>query len=159
MQDVAVAVTAELQRYADKGTFTNFGIVGNTSAKSVEFKFHWLAQRPFSLILKPKKNQLLLNELLPAVPYRSDMDTAFRKFIVQRCSPEIPAHRRLDDKKLSFSCHNHSQNLSVTIDFKPKDAVLAMKTAINFIHEVFNNFLIEGPYQDYMVEVFHVSEE
>lgn len=159
MQDLVLVVTAELQRYADKGTFTNFGIIENTSAKSVEFKFHWLAQRPFSLILKPEKKQLVLNELLPAVPYRSEMDTAFREFIVQRCSPDIPAHRRLDDKKLSFRCQNQSQNLSVTIDFKPKDTVLAATTAVNLIHEVFNNFLIEGPYQNYMVEVFHVSEE
>lgn len=159
MQDLVNAVTAELQRYANKGTFSNFGIVENTSAKSVEYKFHWLSQRPFTLVLKPSKKQLVLSELLPAVDYRSDMDKAFREFIVERCDPELPAHRRLNDKKLSFSCQNHAQNLSVAIDFKVKDAVLATQTAINLIHEVFNNFLIEGPYQNYMVEVFHVPEE
>jgi len=33
------------------------------------------------------------------------------------------------------------------------------KTAINLLHENFNNFLMEGPYQNYMVEVFNVPEE
>ncbi len=33
------------------------------------------------------------------------------------------------------------------------------KNVINLLHENFNNFLMEGPYQNYMVEVFNVPEE
>jgi hypothetical protein len=33
------------------------------------------------------------------------------------------------------------------------------KIVINLLHEIFNNFLMEGPYQNYMVEVFNVPEE
>ena len=33
------------------------------------------------------------------------------------------------------------------------------KNVINLLHEIFNNFLMEGPYQNSMVEVFNVPEE
>ena len=42
---------------------------------------------------------------------------------------------------------------------RPGDAGDATKTAVNLFHEIFNNFLAEGPYQNYMVEVFNEPEE
>jgi len=39
------------------------------------------------------------------------------------------------------------------------DSAGVAKTAINLLHGNFNNFLMEGPYQNYMVEVFNVPEE
>ena len=38
------------------------------------------------------------------------------------------------------------------------DSAGVAKTAINLLHGNFNNFLMEGPYQNYMVEVFNVPE-
>jgi len=47
----------------------------------------------------------------------------------------------------------------VSIGFLRDDAHLAVKASVNLLHEIFNNFLVEGPYQNYMVEVFNLPEE
>ena len=39
------------------------------------------------------------------------------------------------------------------------DTAGVAKTAINLLHGNFNNVLMEGPYQNYMVEVFNVPKE
>jgi hypothetical protein len=159
MQEVAAAVRAELQNYADRGIFQNFSVIESNSGSSVEYRFHWLAESPFRLKLNADKSELELKDVLPAVPYRSAMDRAFRDFLLARCDDSIPAHRRLDGERFNFTVRNRQQNLSVTIGFDPADSTVAAKTAVNLLHEIFNNFLQEGPYQNYMVEEFNVPEE
>ncbi len=159
MQDIVGAVKAELQGYADRGVFRNFSISESTTGKAVEFRFQWLAESAFILKLNSEKPELQLRNVLPAVPFPSEMDTAFRNFLIQRCDESIPAHRRLDGGRFSFVCRNRQQMLSVVIGFAPEDAAAAANSSIKLLHEIFNNFLHEGPYQNYMVEVFNVSEE
>lgn len=159
MQEIVKAVSDELQSYADRGIFRNFSLVPSTRDGSVDFRFKWLADSPFHLRLNSSKPELELKDVLPAVPFRSDMDKAFRAFLSQRSDASIPSHRRLDVERFAFNCRNRQQNLSVIIGFRPGDAGDATKTAVNLLHEIFNNFLAEGPYQNYMVEVFKVPEE
>ncbi len=149
---------SELQIYADRGIFQNLSC-NNLGDKISEFKFHWMTDRQFLLRLNVIKHELELRNILPSVPYRSDMDNAFRGFLLSRCSEEIPVHRRLDDKRLTIKAKNKNGDVSVLIGFSEIDSCLAVKTSINLLHEIFNNFLVEGPYQNYMIEVFNLPEE
>ena len=151
-------VRSELQTYADRGIFQNFSS-SDLGGKFSEFKFHWLTEKPFLLRLNSTKHELELKGVLPAVPFRSDMDKAFRNFLVERCRDEIPTHRKIDAKRFSIKAKNTNSELSVTIGFLTDDTHLAVKTSVNLLHEIFNNFLVEGPYQNYMVEVFNLPEE
>lgn len=157
MQTVIEAVSSELQSYAHRGIFQNFSQA--PSATGVDFRFHWLTEKPFHLQLNSKKSEIVLKAVLPAVPFRSDMDKAFRDFLNQRCDSSVPAHRRLNADRFDFNCRNRQKTLSVGIAFQSQDAADAAKTAVHLLHEIFNNFLLEGPYQHYMVEVFNVPEE
>ena len=159
MQDEFAAVKTALQNYADRGLFRNFSVANASHTNTAEFRFDWLTQTSFHLKLNVEKHQLVLQDILPCVPFRSDMDKAYRKFLVQRCDEALPAHRRLDGERFSFQCRNRKEKLSVSINFQPADAAAATKTALNLLHETFNNFLMEGPYQNYMVEVFNAPEE
>ncbi|MDA1369906.1 MAG: hypothetical protein O2971_03970 [Proteobacteria bacterium] len=159
MQDEFAAVKAELQNYADRGLFRNLSVSTALNGGIAEFRFDWLTQSSFHLKLNVEKHQLVLHNVLPCVPFRSDMDKAFRNFLVGRCDEALPAHRRLDGERFTLQCRNRKENLSVSIDFQSADAAAATKTAINLLHEIFNNFLMDGPYQNYMVEVFNTPEE
>jgi len=156
---IVTAVSNELRSYADRGIFSNFSVKPGRKKAHRQFHFQWLTAVPFQLKLNPDMRVLELTDLLPAVPFRSDMDQAFRTFLTKRCAESIPEHRRLDGNRFHFKCSNRNQKLSVAIAFAAADAGAAVRTAINLIHEVFNNFLQEGPYQNYMVEVFNVAEE
>ena len=159
MQEIAEAVSSELQNYANRGVFQNFSTNESTNGSTINYRFHWLAQSPFQIGLDTNKSELELKNVLPSVPFRSAMDKDFRAFVKQRCDVSIPVHRRLDAERFDFTCRNRQQKLSVTIGFKAADAGDAAKTAINLLHEIFNNFLQEGPYQNYMVEFFNIPEE
>ena len=159
MQAVADAVKAELQSYADRGIFRNFTVSQSVRGEALDFRFNWLTESPFQLRLKPRKHELELKDVLPSVPFRSEMDRDFRQFLRARSDEGVIAHRRLDSSRFSFSCRNRNENLSVLIGFNSEDANAVTRTAVNLLHEIFNNFLVEGPYQNYMVEVFHVPEE
>lgn len=159
MQETVKAVSAELQNYADRGIFQNFSLVEQASNGSVKYRFHWLAEMPFNLTLYAQKSKIEIRDILPAVPFRSEMDKEFRIFLQQRSAESVPLHRRLDDQRFTFSCKNRQEKLSITIGFQVGDGGEAAKTAVNLLHEIFNNFLLEGPYQNYMVEFFNVSEE
>lgn len=158
MSTVFSSVRSELQTYADRGIFQNFSVSDPRGGKA-EFRFHWLAEKPFQLNLNVNKCELEIKDVLPAIPYRSDMDKEFRDFLTARSDASIPEHRRLDSNRYSFQCKNRDKALSVLIGFESDDAGDAAKTSINLLHEVFNNFLMEGPYQNYMVENFNVPEE
>ena len=136
---------SELQTYADRGIFQNLSC-NNIENKVSEFKFHWMTDKQFSMRLNVIKHQLELRNILPSVPYRSDMDNAFREFLLSRCAEEIPVHRRLDGKRLTIKAKNKNGDVSVLIGFSEFDSRLAVKTSINLLHEIFNNFLVEGPY-------------
>ena len=151
-------VRSELQTYADRGIFQNFSS-SDLGGKFSEFKFHWLTEKPFLLKLNVAKYELELKSVLPAVPFRSDMDKAFRSFLVERCSEGVPDHRKIDAKRFSIKAKNTNSKLSVSIGFLRDDAHLAVKASVNLLHEIFNNFLVEGPYQNYMVEAFNLPEE
>lgn len=158
MIGISDAVRTELQNYADRGVFQNFS-VSHSGSHNVNFKFNWLTENSFSLLLNVDKCQLELQNLLPGVPYRSDMDKAFRSFLVDRCAVSVPLHRRFDDNRFAIQVKNRRQNLSVIVGFSEGDAGEAVKMSINLLHEIFNNFLVEGPYQNYMVEFFNEPEE
>ena len=158
MTKVLEVFRSELQTYADRGIFQNFSCI-NVGDKFCEFKFHWMTNNPFILRLNVVKHELELRSVLPSVPYRSDMDKAFRRFLVSRCAEDIPTHRRLDGKRLSIKVKNRNSDVSVSIGFSEADSRLAVKTSVNLLHEIFNNFLVEGPYQNYMVEMFNLPEE
>lgn len=157
-------VTDELQSYAERGVFRKFSILpsnrGPASAgHQTCYKFNWLSETPINLLLNPKKSDLKLVDVLPGIPYRSDMDKEFRSFLRARSSPGVPEHRKLDDKRFKISCTNRKQCLSVSIGFENDDGRAAVKQTINLIHEIFNNFLHQGYYQNYVVEHFNEPEE
>ena len=158
MIEILDAVRSELQIYASRGIFQNFS-VSNSGSKNFKFKFDWLSKNPFSLRLNTEKCQIELQDVLPAVHFRSDMDKAFREFLGSRSALSVPSHRRLDENRFAIQVKNRRQNLSVIVNFSKKDAAKAAKVSVNLLHEIFNNFLVEGPYQNYMVEVFNEPEE
>ena len=93
MTNVFDVFRSELQTYADRGIFQNLSC-NNLGNNVSEFKFHWMTDKQFSLRLNLVKHQLELRNILPSVPYRSDMDNAFREFLLSRCRAELYLHSR-----------------------------------------------------------------
>jgi hypothetical protein len=130
-----------------------------------EVEFRWLAGSTFRVRLDPVARTLTFLDLLPNVPHRSAMDRAFRAFVRERSSEQLPEHRRIDPRRVGVLCANSAGRISVVLALRRRGAAreredwaYAARRGVSLMNEVFHGFL-RGPYYAYLVENFGESEE
>ena len=153
-----------LREYADRGVFRGFAGAAAASGRQ-EFRFRWLADSTFRVVLDPTAGSLTFLEVLPNVPHRSPMDRAFRAFLRDRSSAELPEHRRIDPGRLAVRCRNRGGKVSVALALRRhggpaegEDWAYAARKGVSLVNEIFHGFL-RGPYHEYMIENFGEPEE
>jgi len=110
------------------------------------------------LRFEPGRSELVFVDLLPGVPYPSEMDRALRSFVAGRASDDLPGHRRIDPAKASCRCRNRGGKVSIEVRCLDGDVEYAAGKAVKLVNEIFLNFLA-GPYDGYMIEHFGAPEE
>ena len=93
-------VAGILQDYAGRGVFRGFS-QGPVRGRKATFKMLWHRDRFFELTLDTAKKTLCFPVVLPGVPRNSAMYREFVRFVESQYSPKVPAHRRIDRKKVS----------------------------------------------------------
>ena len=131
-------------RYSERGVFRAF-----SEASSGEYRFTWLWGLPFHATFK--RGTLTFENLLPAIPGRSKLDTELKAFIKSCASPKRPAHRRLVPAELV------RKKGVVSLAFRVKTAEDARR-AVNLINEVFLTFL-NVEYNEYVREHLYDSDD
>src|ERR1022692_3839108 len=132
-------------------------LVGGVRGKKAAFKMLWHRDRSFEFLVDTGKATLHIPLVLPQVPPRSVMYREFKRFLAERSSKEMPAHRRIDPKKARVACANKGGNVSVTLTVRGGDYEYGARKLIHLIHEVFLTFLQQ--YFDYQVEVFELDPD
>ncbi len=107
---------------------------------------------------EPRQSVLVFVDLLPEVPYPSEMDRELRRFVAGRASHDPPAHRRIDPARVSCRCRNRGGKVSIEVRCLDGDVEYAASKAVKLVNEIFLNFLA-GPYDGYMIEHFGAPEE
>ncbi len=146
-----------LREYADRGVFRGFG-AGEGRRGNLECRFLWHAPEPHRLRFEPRQSALVFVDLLPEVPYPSEMDRELRRFVAGRASDDLPGHRRIDPAKASCRCRNRGGKVSIEVRCVDGDVEYAAGKAVKLVNEIFLNFLA-GPYDGYMIEHFGAPEE
>lgn len=145
-----------LQAFAARGVFREFG--ETRRGARTEYKFRWLTPAPIHLVHDSRAHTLNFRHLLPNMPAKSDIYRGLRKFLAGRTLASVPEHRRIDPRRTEIKTINRGGSVSILIKFRPRSARYAARKAINIVNEIFMGFLT-GPYYDYMVENFAMSEE
>jgi hypothetical protein len=154
----ADAVTDQLKYYAMRGVFREFS-AKPLGKQRAEFRFVWLTSRPIHAVFNAKTNVLKIIDLLPGITPRSPMDRALREFIDARFSKKLPEHRRLSKtviRELKTTSREESMTLALTLN--PRQAGEGARQAVHLVSEIFQSFLA-GPYHEYMVRNFDISED
>lgn len=146
-----------LRGYADKGIFRGFGSSVDRNG-NLECRFLWHGPESHRLRFEQGRGALTFVDLLPGVPYPSEMDRALRRFVAGRSSATLPAHRRIDPAKASCRCRNRAGAVSIEVHCLDGDLEYAANKAVKLVNEIFLNFLA-GPYDGYMIEHFGAPEE
>jgi len=147
-----------LEGYAKRRVFRGF-TRELTGPGKVTFKIVWRQDRVFDLILDPQTATLRFPHLLPNVPADSTMYGEFKAFVQSRHAKTAPAHRGIDRMKARVHCRNQSGNVSLALTVKDGDYEYATRKLIHLVHEIFLVFLADGPYRDYVVEMFNLDPD
>jgi hypothetical protein len=162
-RDAAAAGDA-LREYAERGVFRGFAEAPRRGGGR-DYEFRWLAGTTFRVRLDPRARRLVWSDVLPEVPARSPMDRAFRAWVRERSSERLPAHRRIDPRRVALVCTNRGGRMSVALALRRRaaanareDWTYAARRGVSLMNEIFHGFL-RGPYYEYMVRHFGEIEE
>lgn len=152
------AVTETLRSYAARGVFSEFSERPLARART-EYRFLWLTSQPIHAVYDSNSHIFKLVDVLPAISPRSEMDRALREFLIARRSQKLLAHRRLSLTLIpTLRCINAGGSISLALTLHPRRTMEATRQVVSLISEIFQNFLA-GPYHEYMVQHFGVSED
>ena len=150
-------IKLKLQEYVDRGVFRSLNDV-SVSRGIYAFRFTWFAPHPFDLTYTPTTRRLVFRRLLPEISARSSLYKDLRAFVGGRSGDDLPAHRRIDRKRIQVSCLSRSRAVSIVMQLKPgnhyKYSVIKI---INLVHEIF--IMLHSRYPEYLWEHFDVSQE
>lgn len=147
-----------LETYASRGVFRGFSR-GPAREDRARFNILWHRDQLFELVLDLRRKTMRFPMVLPQVPPKSAMYREFQKFVASRQSEELPEHRRIETSKAQVRCANRGGNVSVTLTAVDGDYDYGARKLIQLVHEVYLDFLNEGPYYDYLVETFDLDPD
>ena len=150
-------IRLKLQEYIDRGVFKSLNEVG-VSRGTYGFRFTWFAPRPFNLTYTPATRRLVFRRLLPEVSARSSLYKDLKAFVGGRSGDDLPAHRRIDCKRVQVSCLPRSRTVSIVMKLKSGNHYeYSVTKIINLAHEIF--VMLHSRYPEYLWEHFDASQE
>lgn len=147
-----------LESYATRGVFRGFSR-GPVSGSKAIYRMLWHRDRFYDLEADLAKATLHIPQLLPKVPARSEMDREFQAYIESRHSTDLPEHRRIDATKAHLEGGNRRGAATLTMKVNDGDYEYAVRKLVHAVHEVFLDFLSEGKYYEWQIEVFDLDPD
>jgi hypothetical protein len=159
-QEMINACTQTLSGFASKGFFNGFS-VSKTTSNLAEYQFRWHFNCDFELKLNTKSKKITMPMVLPLVKSRSAMDKDFREFINELSDPDLPDHRRFNEKQLSVTNKDSKLSLSMQLpdDVNSESIVDEVGKFISVIHQVFKIFLKNGQYDEYVSGTYRIDAD
>lgn len=149
-------VRKRLKGYAERGVFKGFEERASRGGRT-EFTFEWLHQKPFTIVFDEKAGTLLLKNLLPDIPVKSDLYRDVRALVEGRAGKGLPAHRRIDPKRAELSCSNRASRVSFKVVVKRNQYAYALGRLLSFTNELFGH--LDMYHIQYLWEHFDVPQE
>ena len=151
--DSVPVVTRILEGYATNGVFRGFNVIAKTPTTG-KYRIVWHYNRALELVLSVSKSTLRLGTVLPNIRSRSIMSREVKKFVEALHSSQRPDHRRIDPARARLLCSNRSGNIVLTMTVLANEFEYATRKLIHATNEIFMIFLRDGPYSEYIQEVF-----
>jgi len=147
-----------LEHYAQRGFFRGYSRISESSGKAL-FRIRWHHEKFFDIQYDVKTNTIKFPVLLPEIPSDSDMYKSFKKFVKARQADTLPDHRRIEVSKAQVKTLNRKGNVTLSLKLLDDDIEYGAKKIVHLAHEVFMDFLMDGLYYDYLVDVFDLDPD
>jgi hypothetical protein len=124
---------------------------------TTEFRFTWLTREPLVLRCDPRTATLTFFGLLPGVARGSPLLAEVHAFVASRHRRSLPAHRRIDKRRVDVECWYRRGALSVVLRVKGAHHAYAVRKGVNLVGEIFT--VLQASYPEYVWEAFGVPVE
>lgn len=124
---------------------------------AAEFRFTWLTREPLVLRYDPGAETLTFKGLLPGVARGSPLLTELQALVESRHVRSLPAHRRIDRRRVDVECSHWRGAVSVVLYVKGRHHAYAVQKGVNLVNEIFT--LLQASYPEYVSEAFGVPAE
>jgi hypothetical protein len=104
-----------------------------------------------------RRNALTFKELLPGVARASPLLADVQALIGSRTSRSLPAHRRIDARRVDVKCSYRRGAVSVVLHIKGRQRTYAVQKGVNLVHEIF--MVLHASYPEYLWERFGLPAE
>ncbi len=121
------------------------------------FRFTWLMRRPMTLTFEPRTAALTFTTVLPGVGSASALSTDLLALIDERRTRAVPAHKRIDGRRVRLGRSTKRGDLSVALIVRGQHHAYAVQRGLNLVNDLF--VLLHSTYPDYLSEHFGLSEE
>jgi hypothetical protein len=157
-RDELSRVRAALEHYASRGSFRSFSEVPGRAGRA-RFRFLWFRDATFHVEFDPERRTLTFVDMLPAIPPRSGMDRDLRAFVRRFTSVAVPAHRRVDPRRVTVAVVNRGGAASIAFTFRTRDVAYAVQKAVHLANDILQDYLNDGRYVQYNVDYFNLNPE
>ncbi|MEX2015985.1 MAG: hypothetical protein WD873_05040, partial [Candidatus Hydrogenedentales bacterium] len=148
-------VRAALQQRADRGAFRGLDEPKGRGGRT-EFQFKWLLDRIFTVVVDDKHGVLTLQNALPNVGPRSQMDRELRQWAAARADAKLPPHRRVQPGRAELSLVNRGGNVSLRLKVKRNQYAYAIKKLLDLTNELFGYLQLDQ--QQYLWDELNVPQ-
>jgi hypothetical protein len=149
----SAVVTETLAAYAERGIFRAFGDRPSRNGR-FQYSFRWHTEIPLNVTYDPLRRELVFCDILPAVGSRSAMSRDLHAFVEGSSSPALPAHRRIDRRRMRAALAHRGRSVSLVVVLEHAHLEYGVRRAVNLVHELFVQFLRQPMYFQYMVDHF-----
>ena len=145
-----------LQGYADRGVFRGFSERKGRGGTR-EFRFTWLTREPITLVYDAAAATLTFRDLLPDVARASPLLAEVQELVGNRSSRALPAHRRIEARRVALTCSYRRSAVSVILQVKGRQHAYAVQRGVNLVNEIFT--LLQASFPEYLCEQFALPAE
>lgn len=152
----ADGVANTLQGYADRGVFRGLSVQPGRGGRQ-NFSFTWLTRKPMLLTFQPESGAIVFKDLLPRVGGNRALVADLKAIVDDHAGSAVPAHRRLDARRLRAACSVRGGNLTLSLQVRGRDHEYAVQRGLNLVNQLF--LLLQASYPEYLIEQFGFSAE
>lgn len=132
----ADVVRDTLLEYAERGVFRGFdyrkGGEGTT-----DFRFVWLADRPFHVVFDEKSCTLTFERLLPGAGEDSEVRADLEELVRERQKGDVPEHRRVDPDRATVELvSQEGGDAALVLRVRNEDFEYGVRRILNLVNEI-----------------------
>jgi hypothetical protein len=151
-------ISRVLEEYLKRGTFRSLSKISNRRSIS-KYAVVWHRNRRVQIAVNYRRSTITVENIFPNVPKLSPMYRELKNYVSKYGSLDMPKHRRVEKSVGELICKRNASDVSLCLRLKGADYEKGLRRIVYVTHELFHDFILNGPYYTYQVEALGLDPD